>query len=363
MQQIEIRALDTLFFRDGKPFTMSEETWANSLFPHFSPSVLLGALRSSYGAENKLDSLSINQATKLLNIKNFGLLLNNEFTFSVPSDLIGYEGTTETLNLIDNLGSSNPFTKILIGKSFQKSDELDDYRFDLKDFNSYLNGKTDFHYNLGKRKNTLLDINEFISIEPKLGIGRERATNTTRQGALYRVGMTRLEGKKEGNKLSIYVMIDGLTLNTEALIRLGGEGKIASYKHLKEQLTINTPTEWENIEGFKLYLSTPAIFDKGIIPNWIDENKGMLGEIAGIKVKLSTCSVGRYLSFGGFDMENNCPKAMKKAVPSGSVYYFELIDTSNTQKQMDIIINHFKSHSISEDKINEGFGVCYVGKI
>jgi CRISPR-associated protein Cmr3 len=365
MQQVEIKALDTLFFRDGKPFTMAEETWANSLFPHFSPSVLLGALRSSYGAENRIDYLTINKATKSLSIKNFGLLCNNKFTFSLPLDLIGYEGSTEKLELIDNLSSSNPFSKLLMSpKQFPKPDELGNYRLTLTDFNNYLSGKTDFHYeHIDKNENTVLNIDEFISIEPKIGIGRERATNTTRKGALYRVGMTRLEGKDKGNILSVYAMIEGLNMNNNNIIRLGGEGKTASYTISTKQLNVIKPKEWENTEGFKLYLSTPAIFDKGIIPKWIDDKKDMTGEIAGIKIKLLTCSVGRNLSFGGFDMESNNPKFMKKAVPSGSVYYFELVNKSNKQHQMDTIINHFNLNSVSEDKVNEGFGVCYVGKI
>ena len=48
---IEIEALDTLFFRDGKPFSMGEEVWADGVFPP-SPSVIYGALRSAYFANN-----------------------------------------------------------------------------------------------------------------------------------------------------------------------------------------------------------------------------------------------------------------------------------------------------------------------
>lgn len=366
MQQIEIKALDALFFRDGKPFTMAEETWANSLFPHFSPSVLLGALRSSYGALNRIDHLSIKQATELLRIKNFGLLLNRKFTFSMPLDLIGYDGVTERLNLMDNVSSSNPFPKILMGAKSQKADELDYYRLPLVDFNQYLDGKIDFYYDhLDKNENTVLNLNDFISTEPKIGIGRDKGTNTTKNGALYRVGMTRLSGKDKGDHLSIYAMIDGLSLDSEAQIRLGGEGKTAMYKPLSKKFTIKTPKNWDAVNQFKLYLATPAFFQKGIIPHWIDEKNEMLGNIAGINVKLLTCSVGRYLPFGGFDMESksNHPKAMKKAVPSGSVYYFELINKTNTQLQMETILNYIQSHSISEYQTHEGFGVCYIGKI
>ncbi|HEC25711.1 MAG TPA: hypothetical protein ENI54_06865, partial [bacterium] len=48
---VEIDALDTLFFRDGKPFTMAENRWADTVFPPF-PSVIYGALRSAYFANH-----------------------------------------------------------------------------------------------------------------------------------------------------------------------------------------------------------------------------------------------------------------------------------------------------------------------
>ena len=54
--RIRISALDTLFFRDGKPFTMGEETWADGVFPPY-PSVLYGALRTWYIA-NHPDGIS-----------------------------------------------------------------------------------------------------------------------------------------------------------------------------------------------------------------------------------------------------------------------------------------------------------------
>jgi CRISPR type III-B/RAMP module-associated protein Cmr3 len=41
----EIIPNDTLFFRDGRPFSMGTETWATSIFPPY-PSTVYGAIRS-----------------------------------------------------------------------------------------------------------------------------------------------------------------------------------------------------------------------------------------------------------------------------------------------------------------------------
>ena len=40
-QIIEIEALDTLFFRDGKPFTMGQDTVGESIFPPHPSTCLL----------------------------------------------------------------------------------------------------------------------------------------------------------------------------------------------------------------------------------------------------------------------------------------------------------------------------------
>ena len=42
---------DTIFFRDGRPFNMGEDTYAQGIFPP-PPSVLYGALRTAYMAAN-----------------------------------------------------------------------------------------------------------------------------------------------------------------------------------------------------------------------------------------------------------------------------------------------------------------------
>ncbi len=48
---IKINPVDTLLFRDGKPFSMGENTWPDTVFPPY-PSVIYGALRSTYFANH-----------------------------------------------------------------------------------------------------------------------------------------------------------------------------------------------------------------------------------------------------------------------------------------------------------------------
>jgi CRISPR-associated protein Cmr3 len=81
MEKIEIHALDTLFFRDGKPFERGEESVANGSFPPL-PSVIYGALRTAFLGESfeKQDFAFDNFVTEsaMLEIKQFFLKINQE---------------------------------------------------------------------------------------------------------------------------------------------------------------------------------------------------------------------------------------------------------------------------------------------
>ena len=52
------------------------------------------------------------------------------------------------------------------------------------------------------------------------------------------------------------------------------------------------------------------------------------------------------------------PKPMKRAVPAGSVYYFELLE-GDLEKVKDLM----HCRSISEYNAEQGFGISFVGRV
>ena len=211
--------------------------------------------------------------------------------------------------------------------------------FDDITFNDYLNGK-----------NTLYgqELDNFITVENKIGIGRDKTTQTTKDGLLYRVQMLRYEFK-------IVVEFEGLGLQSNGLMKFGGEAKGANYKELKSLDLPQSPTINNLI--FKLYLLTPTIFDKGWLPSWIDD-KSLTGEYEGLKLKLITCAMGKFQAIGGFDMKTYRPKEMFKTIPSGSVYYFELLEGDRNK-----LIEIFHKQSISDQRANEGYGIVILSEV
>lgn len=104
---IEIKALDTLFFRDGKPFTMGENHWTDSLFPP-NMSTIYGAIRTAYFMQNMevFEKLRMNNElntekdpTRKLEIKRLIYRINkgdnSGFYYSMPLDLVALKNKSE----------------------------------------------------------------------------------------------------------------------------------------------------------------------------------------------------------------------------------------------------------------------------
>lgn len=120
-----------------------------------------------------------------------------------------------------------------------------------------------------------------------------------------------------------------------ALVRLGGDGHAA-------RLIVRDlyPTEAQSLELLKstvsgglesgatvlLYLATPAVFDSGWRPPVDVEQHGL---------RLRAAAVGRPRIFGGWNMARGRPKPLRRGVPAGSVYFFEVTDRSKAESFVD----------------------------
>jgi CRISPR-associated protein Cmr3 len=350
---IRIEPLDTLFFRDGKPFTMGDDNWANGIFPP-QPSVVYGAIRSAYFSNN-IDDLKKaageDDPTKNLRIKGIYLFDSeeNKFYLPLPMDCVQKKNEKKKneahvllFEKLDKIKSSCPTEYSLKG-----SEEVENVTWGL------INIELFKRYLESSEKNFLfLKLSDKILIEPKIGIGINKKIGTSEEGKLYRVGMNRL------NNMYIVINFEGLDLPERGLMKLGGEGRAVYYEKFSDQrpdvsISLNELSD----NRFKVYLLTPAIFKNGWIPEMLN-NKELTYESKGFKVKFLTAAIGKPLSMGGFDMKNNKPKPMLKVVPAGSVYYFELI-----KGDIKEAYEAFNNRAISEFYPEQGYGLAFVGKI
>lgn len=357
---IEIEALDTLFFRDGKPFSMGDDTWANGMFPPL-PSVLYGALRTAYMAQQNITIDEMLDKTKDFRIKQIAYIIDSNKYFPMPLDLVN-EG--DILNKLEKNGKGKYNSFILPKHQLEHKSHLKG--FEHKNFQEILVLPEDkapeiegidegmieiaqFEQYITKSSNqveSLIKLSNHIKEQPKIGIGRQNETRTTEEGKLYRVNMCRPKD------LKIYIEFDGLNnFANKGLLKLGAENKLVTFNELKKGLIDQITVDFKAEKNFKIYLSTPAIFKQGYYPTEIFKK-------ANTEVELLTCAVGKCLNVGGFDMLEREPKPMQKAVPAGSVYYYRL-----KSGDLEDLITELQTNGISEYRQNEGFGIAYIGKI
>lgn len=364
---IKIIPNDTLFFRSGRPFLMGSETWTDIIFPPY-PSTIYGALRTFLLFERgtlkefkeKYYS-DIGNIDKKGSIKILGPLifdLEKELTFfPTPLDLVSINSKAsenKSASLLTKIKKPEIFysddenEEILIYIGKEKFEEVKGY-IDSITLKEYLENKKEATYSYLERDN-------FLTLEAKVGIARDRKTLTSKEEHIYRIPMIKMK-----EEYGFLINIDKIeNMPEKGTFQLGGEGKTVNFYKINN----NPIKDLENIsfvlndDLFKIYLGTPAIFKKGWIPEWIDEDT-LEGEKDGIELKLVTCAIGKFLRIGGWDMGKGEPKPMYKAVPAGSVYYFRVLNNASFEE----IKKTFHLQNISDINSEEGFGLSFMGVI
>jgi len=363
---IKITPLDTLFFRDGRPFTSGDDNWAYNIFPPL-PSTVYGAMRTAYIAQRgglsafmqgeMKDAIGTADGPGAFAIR--GVFVVQGYNLLVPAPLdtlihrhkngkrLGVLRLEEGIGpMIDNLWLSHRLNEPG-WEEVEIPDKVFIEQFTLKD---YLSG--------GKGPFTFVRQNELIKREDKIGIERSRQTHTAAEGMLYQAGMLRLV-----NNVALAADYTGLDdFPQSGIMRLGGEAKAARYEEAPQfgQLGLG-PDElrklWKADSVIKLYLATPAIFKKGWLPEGIDEMTG-IWEIDGISLRLLTAAVASPINVGGWDLAHRRPKPMHKAVPAGSVYYFKV-----EKGDIESVIKKFNNKNISDVNSEQGFGLAFMGVV
>lgn len=354
MPTISIQATDTLFFRDGRPFSMSDDSFAQGIFPP-PPSVLFGALRSARIAKGIEGGAEINElipTTENLSFYALSLLSGSSHYFPIPLDLVVAKPKgnkrliAQLLTLEPAPKYSNAFTSHVLRSSIDGKSEDEPLLFELTAFENYLNGEFE---NLVVRKRS-----DFITPESKIGIGRDRDSNIADGGKLFRIQANRLAKDlgKTVQKIGFLLGYEGLELPERGWLSFGGERRVAFFEK-----TDSFETPCPNIDNsrFKIYLSTPALFADGWKPTELLKQYGLT---------LLAAALDRPVHIGGWDLEKTKPKPMLQCVPAGSVYYVEAKDANAAKTAATAI--HGKSISENLNQTNykaQGFGIAYVGKI
>jgi CRISPR-associated protein Cmr3 len=405
--QVTVSPLDVLFFRNGKPFNADDSPIGETIDMPY-PSTFYGAFRSRVLMDNSekycefLDGKA-GEITEVigspdykgsLEINFFSLLkedkTNKDILLPLPRDMVVKKGDERDglfhLRLASKkswIKMNNSLSHLLINPVSKQVEWPGPAYIKIKELEYYLNNELED----GELKD-IDKINDIYAKEYRTGIEIDSVTKMAKEKKLYRKEVLRFKNNRD-RSYSFFLELTGDKglLSESGLFKLGGEQKAAEYKKstdvsIRIELYETTRKRILNSKMFKIYLSTPAVFKRGWLPEWInpDDFTGKL-PASGIRVKLLTAAIGKHKIVSGWHMakkvkddnksnQENNNKANKdkrgiaktgfRVVPEGSLYYFKVLD----QKfDVEELINKLHGQSISDLKNKEGFGISFIGGV
>lgn len=383
MTDLFVDPSDVLLFRDGRSFSAAtEDRLATGVFPP-SPTVFYGALRSALLSEEEANFTShdfglsgpaaevVGTQTKsgTLALTRFVLARRDENAntvqrlYPVPNDVLVCKADR------GELPEDRDYT-------FLRSTEDPPGRTNLpegidllwyQDEGVYTRAEgylpeTAFRRVLAGDLEVvgpnLLEAEELFRREPRtsVAVGED---GTAEEGVLFTVDFTRTS-----DEVGFALQLDGDAgvLPDTGWLRLGGEARSARYRttgHPSRPTNPHSDMEEDLREDgrFKLVLTTPAVFEHGWRPDGIASNG--TGTVAGCSVQLTGAAVDKPVPLGGWDLAKGRPKRTRRAVPAGSVYFFELHDPADAPTLADQ--GPVLSLSKTEVDRKQGLGLAYVG--
>ena len=417
-----IRPLDTQFYRSGLPFDAGENDEAVSFFPPY-PRTLYGAFRARgilasggdfnnynggkyYGDDNGFGSFELKGPIYCRKRKESQEHGSDEIILPIPLDVVKVKDNSNLIHLIplqgtnDHLGwdLGNSLPMLLDQMNVEEplgGPELKSLMGEyLLPFNTlgrnYLVNNDLTYCNVSY----LLKEESVFCTEDRIGIARDVTTGTVIEGRLYRAPHIRMNDKVTAlhEEYGLLVKLDNYdeaSFPEHGLIQLGGESRAAHYSNLSND---ETSYWWEKYEEeikqkiaetgqFKAYFITPAIFQKGSLPDVCGTNPYIEishdGETFRFKL-LSLCSAKPKM-IAGWDIKKKRPKPMRLAIPEGSVYFFryegsvdkgwESIDEEKRKKVAGKVYDAYNfetwcSREPWDDEFGpgkEGFGITLIG--
>jgi CRISPR-associated protein Cmr3 len=109
----------------------------------------------------------------------------------------------------------------------------------------------------------------------------------------------------------------------------------------------------------RMVLATPALFEGGWRPGWLDkfEQMNLPAGVGAVRPKLVAAAVGRREPVSGWSLREKRPKAVRWMVPAGSVYFFE-VEEGDPSRLLESWLRPVSDHQ--QDR-KDGFGLALWG--
>lgn len=339
----KFEAIDTLFFRESRPFDTVGGTQLRSVFP---PPVrtLVGAIRTAIGEANGVDwhKYQTGEEYNLLrqsmgDARGFGkldfrgpfLIKNGQRLYPAPLLLLKEGKTKEEWE----------FHRLQPGGSVKC--DLGEVRLPI--LNSAVRGakplencwltREGFEKVLSGEKPGVGDVYEREEIyveEERLGIGRDNRTRSNVEKLLYQTRHIRPE---ENASFGIYMrgLDDAFSKQLDnGINKLGGEGRLGAFELTEEEAMHFEIAASRGSTKVLLTLLTAGNF-KGdwVLPGFqhatSDGHDVWEGEINGVRLRVISAVIGKPLREGGWNVASRRSRPLESLVPAGSCYFCEVL--------------------------------------
>jgi CRISPR-associated protein Cmr3 len=379
---IELTCRDPIVSRDGRPFGRNQGSRMRSLtWP--MPSVVTGSLRTALGkaAERVFSEATANELRQVA-IGGVFPTVEGQLYLPAPDDCVvredGRAFSARPEGIRDGAGcdwpidglqpvmlpldENEPDFKPKDGPAWWPIDRLADW---------LVKPEVQFDHKFLKAPET--EERTHVQLDPDRGANQDGMLFTT--SALNLTHLPRyqadpeaagLAGKFAAIRLVTRAAADGWAgeaiseLNT--LHPLGGERRLVHWKTAEADLW-KCPEMIKQALGkskrVRMVLATPAIFAGGWKPGWLKE--GLTGSPfeGGPRLSLVGFTIKRWRAVSGWSLaEPRGPKPVKRIVPAGGVYFFEVDGDENAAGLVD---HWLRPVSDDEQDRRDGFGLTVWG--
>ncbi len=332
---LRLDPLDTLFFRDGRPFDAA--TRASGGLPQ--PQTLAGALRTALLARTGFDFAKFARARRGQDVRaaltecgaNAGVtdaafrgpwlaLASSDKSVSpllpMPEVLKRAKGggwsVAKPVASVPGWPEEKDEPLRPLWRKVQPDPKADAELLKLEGLMSFLNGKEPTEAEVVKR-------DELFGFDHRVGIEVDKDTLTSADGMLYVISLLAMRPKKKDKpevclyaEMTLSTQLAEKHLRTPIIVPFGGEGKYVQVKKLdKPAFTTPMPTTGSAM----WYLATPTFFPPtGPLKRPLPTPKDS---------KLVAAASGAGVPISGWDVARNGPRATRFAVPAGACYFVD----------------------------------------
>ena len=376
---LTIAAHDPIIARDGRPFGPGQRMGS---LDWLYPSVLAGAVRTTLGNKAQADYSHIDTLKFLKKICVSGPLpiLGGRLFFPAPKDILVREDGDDDNRIRHNYavrpaklnngeGCDLPFSKSGLIPAMLPKDVKDEFkpagipafwsRRKMVEWLTNSKGNGFSELPMPPKQEDMTANSEFLPIPQKDGrihTKVDKDLGSAEDEMLFKTAGLDLSLKRDtqGIHLAVKVEANGICLNgknadeleIDCFSTIGGERRLSHWSNDTHQREWCFPSEEINkalenqrtkFKQIRMVLATPAIFNhisedgQGWLPGWLKFDGSALtgtpkGAPSGVKLKLVSACTDRWKPISGWSLEEKKPKPVRRLVPAGSVYFFEVLE-------------------------------------